>query len=317
MQPSRFLPILLVLSLALAACGKKEEGGGDFSSAESAAPAMAEAAPAAAVASSPADALTSRVLGSLPADRRFVITASVEARVKDTYRASTAIEDLAATEGGFVIRNDLTAEVSDTREFAQPDGTRLELVQYVTRARLIVRVPTARTQAFLRALAAQIDFLEARSYGAEDVQLDWLRQQLAARRSQEAQQQMGEVASAPGRTSQRIEAIDRQLQTKAARDEAMLAQALLDDKVTYSTVALTLHQPPQLRRTVLADFESALADQRPPFLASLGQSLKTGWRGLQTLVIALAVLWPLWLAVALVLGVVTWHLRRRRVTTQA
>ncbi|HSC80663.1 MAG TPA: DUF4349 domain-containing protein [Chitinolyticbacter sp.] len=313
MQPSRSLPILLALTIALAACGKREEAG-DYAAAESAAPAEEKeiAAPPA-----PADALTSRVLGSLPADRRFVVTARVDARVKDTYRASTAIEDLAAAHGGFVIRNDIKAEVSDTREFAQLDGTRLELMQYVTRAQLVLRVPTARTQDFLRALAAQIDFLEARSYGAEDVQLEWMRQQLTARRTQEAQQQLGEVASAPGKTRQRVEAIDQQLQTKAARDEAVLAQTLLDDKVAYSTVALSLYQAPQLRKTVLTDFDSALADHRPAFGASLKQSLRQGWRGLLLAVVGLAVLWPLWLIVAAVVGLLLWRARRRRATVPA
>ena len=100
------------------------------------------------------------------------------------------------------------------------DGKLLELAEYTVRGRLTVRVPSANTQAFLRAIVGQMAFLDRRNFDAMDAQFQLLRQQLAYQRSQEAQQDLGQAAQQDGRIDRKADVIQARSDAKSARDEA-------------------------------------------------------------------------------------------------
>ena len=319
-------PLLLLLSLA--SCSKQEESSANLATTESAADAPAadmaglskQMAASEAVASPqapppqaaplPDGALTSGAL--MPAnagERRFVITSSLEFRVQQVLAAALKLEDLAAKHGGFVVDNTINAETGRIERSVRSDGSVLVLSEYTTRGRLILRVPSANTQAFIRELAPLVEFLDNRRFSAQDVHLELLTNRLLADRSAAAQDKLDDLADAPGRIDQRARIIEKGTEAQASRDQAEINRLLLEDRIGFSTIDMAIYQNPEISRNVVSDFDSVRRDNRPDFLPSLWASLKSGWIGLIGLVIGLVSIWPLLLILAVL---IVWIARRRK-----
>ena len=299
---------LIVLLLA-ASCSRHERAADADATAESA-PAMGEsAAVAAAVAPQNREApmlqgpgvdpsqVASDVATQVDPQRRFIRTAQAQFQVKDVYRTALAIEDEVASQGGFVVDNKISSQVQRVLSRPLAPGKRLELTEYSLQGQLTVRVPSERTQAFLRAVAAQMEFLDRRSFSARDAQFDLLRQQLASQRAQDEQRELGDAAQAGGKLADRTDAIQSRGAARATRDEALIAQKEFEDRVAFSTITLSLRQDAQVRRAERVDVDAVFRDNGPGFFSRLGESLAVGWRAALDIVIALAALWPLWLTV--------------------
>ena len=314
--------IAVLLSGIAAGCAKQHEAAdARMASAESAAeaPAIATAAaPAGMEARQQADAATAGAptAGQLDssaatytdAQRKFIRTARVEFKVKDVYQSALSIENAVAAHGGFVVRNDINTRVGEVRRRPKGDGKLLELAEYTVRGVLTVRVPSERTQEFLRAIATQMEFLDGRNFEARDAQFELLRQQLAWQRNQDAQQEIGAAVGDGGKLGQKAEAISARNDAKSARDEALIAQKEFEDRVAFGTIELSLHQSPRIRQAELIDTDAVFAQNSPGFLGRLGSSLKAGWYGALDVLLGLLQVWPLWLA----LFVAAWAWRRWR-----
>lgn len=244
----------------------------------------------------------SAALSQVDTARRFIRTATARFRVDDVYRASNAIEALAARHGGFTTRNDVRAQVQGVQHRSLGNGRRVELATYVTEGSVQVRVPSERTSTFLRELLAQMQFLDARTYEATDAQFELLRQQLAQARAQQAQAALGDAADVGGKLGDRVSAIAAQSDARAARDEATLQRATFEDRVAFATLDLALYQTPRLRRTEMDDIEAALRAEGPGFTTRMRVALTAGWDEVKSLVIGLLALWPLWVITALAIA---------------
>ena len=301
---------LIVLLLA-ASCSRHERAADADAIAESA-PAMGEsAAVAAAVEVAPQNReapmlqgpgvdpsqVASDVATQVDPQRRFIRTAQAQFQVKDVYRTALAIEDEVASQGGFVVDNEISSQVQRVLSRPLAPGKRLELTEYSLQGQLTVRVPSERTQAFLRAVAAQMEFLDRRSFSARDAQFDLLRQQLASQRAQDEQRELGDAVQAGGKLADRTDAIQSRGAARATRDEALIAQKEFEDRVAFSTITLSLRQDAQVRRAERVDVDAVFRDNGPGFFSRLGESLSVGWRAALDIVIAQAALWPLWLTV--------------------
>jgi Domain of unknown function (DUF4349) len=307
--------------LALGACSKHSEPA-EAMSEQAAAPAPAEskaqeaADAAATVARSEAPAsapdtqtqLQSAAISQDDGERKFIRTADVEFRVREVYRSALAIEDLVAQHGGFVARNDIQAQIDDVETRSSGDGKLIELATYTVRGHLQVRVPSAQTQTFLRALANQVEFLDHRNFAAMDAQFELLRQQLAYARQQDAQRALGEVAEGRGKLGEKTDAINARTDAQNQRDEALIARKAFEDRIAFATIDLSLYQSPQVRRSERLDVEAVVRRDGPGFFSRIGHSLSVGWYGLLDCLVALSRLWPLWLGLAFAV----WLVRRWR-----
>jgi Domain of unknown function (DUF4349) len=320
--------VLLTAALltVLAACQKSEE----YAAADAAATAEVASAPAAGMAmeaSAPAELakavggnayeadaaveaqeepVTAAQMSSSAAtyedgQRKFVRTANASFRVKDVYQSAIAIENIAAGQGGFVVNNQIAAQVERVSRYPIGNAKLLELAEYTVRGNLTVRVPSDKTQDFLRALINQIEFLDQRNFEARDVQFEMLRKQLEFIRNQEAQKQLGTLSTAPGRISDKANVIESQNSARAGRDEAAVLQKEIEDKVAFSTISLSLYQLSKVRKTEIDDVDAVAKNIRPGFFHRLLSSASTGWYGLLDIVVALFAVWPLWLLIALVI----------------
>lgn len=255
--------------------------------------------------------LTSSAATFVDAQRKFIRTARAEFEVKDVYATALAIEDEVAAQGGFVVGNDINSETQDVRRRSIGDEKQLVLTEYTLRGELTVRVPSEKTQSFLRSIAGKMDFLDNRSFSAVDAQFELLRQQLAAQRAQSTQRQLGAASTDGGKLGQKVDAIQARGDANADRDEAILAMKEFQDRVDFSTIALVLHQDSQVRKAVRTDVEAVFRDNGPGFSTRLGESLRIGWRGALNFVVAMAQLWPLWLFIAAGYSLLRYWRRRK------
>lgn len=320
-NPSRLLLPLLFLAM-VSACSRQQDSAAD-------APALAEVAQAAAGAdrmrAAPAEAApqidadnrpTADQVASSAATytdprRKFIRTAQAEFRVNDVYRSALAIEDVVAAQGGFVVKNQITTQTQGSQTRPAGNGKLIELTEYTVRGDLTVRVPSDNTQAFLRAIVGQMEFLDQRNFEAMDAQFALLRQQLDYQRNQEAQQQLGQIVEEGGKLGQKAEVIEARTDSKSDRDEALIAQKEFEDKIAFSTINLSMYQSPKIRKAELIDVEAVFQQNSPGFFARLGSSLAVGWYGILDVLVALMALWPVWLLV--LIGAVSY--RRFRKTT--
>lgn len=241
--------------------------------------------------------------------RRFVVTASARFKVADVYQSALAIEDAAAAEGGFVLRNAISAEPGAIRTQPLGNGRLLRLTEFTRTGEVVVRLPVARTQAFLRGIVARMEFMDEREVTAVDVQFDELRQRLASARAADAQDRIGQAARQPGKLGEKVEAEDVRYQRAGDRDEAQLRRRELEDRIAFSTVTLDLYQASQLRKETVLDPGAAMRIEGPGFRQRLATSMQAGWQGLLSLLLGLAALWPLWSLLGLALGL--WWRRHR------
>ncbi|CAN4277375.1 DUF4349 domain-containing protein [Pseudoxanthomonas sp. LjRoot125] len=323
---------LLAFSILVVSCSRHEAPEADVAASRAAdapaAPAMAEAASGDyAAAAAPQKNLepptqgpgvdpsqmASDVATQVDPQRRFIRTAQAQFQVKDVYRTALAIEDEVASQGGFVVDNDITSQVQRVLSRPLGEGKRLELTEYSLQGALTVRVPSERTQAFLRAVAAQMEFLDQRTFNARDAQFDLLRQQLASQRAQDEQRELGDAVQAGGKLGDKTDAIQSRGAARATRDEALIAQKEFEDRVAFSTITLSLRQDAQVRRAERVDVDAVFRDNGPGFFSRLGESLAVGWRAALDIVVALAAMWPLWLVLlAAVLGWRRWRAKHPR-----
>lgn len=311
------------LVIGLAACAKMEESSTDAPAAEAAASdasadgfaeeAKMAAAPQARMKedaggltedTSTDNAVSSEQLVSsaasyVDAQRKFIRTANADFRVRDVYESAIAIENIVAKLDGFVVNNQIGANVDRVNRYPIGNAKLMELAEYTVRGNLTVRVPSDKTQDFLRALVTQIEFLDQRNFEARDVQFELLRKQLEFLRNQEAQKQLGDLSTSPGKIADKAAVISGQNNAKASRDEAAVLQKEVEDKVAFSTISLSLYQLSKVRKTEMEDVDAIAKAIRPGFFSRLFNAFSTGWYGLLDIVIELFVLWPLWLAVGL------------------
>ena len=312
--------VLALVVLTLAACKKSEDrapadAARDAAPMAAAAPAsapMAESAPASPAASAEGAnagrALLSAATTETTGDRPFVRTAQATFRVQDVVAAGLAIEDMALAHGGFVLKNTARAEHGRTEQRPDGQGALMELTEVTTRGGLLVRVPAAKTQTFLRGLAPLVAFLDTRTFEANDVQFDLLRKQLAYAREQAAQEELGRAADGPGKIDDKADAIRARRDARVGRDEAKVAQAEYADQVAFATISLSLYQTPVLVKTELPDFEWTFAHAEAPFGQRAKTAVVAGWQSLKDAGVFVLGCWP-W--VVLGAGVLVWRRMRR------
>lgn len=255
--------------------------------------------------------MTSSATSFNDGERKFIRTAQSNFRVKDVYVSALAIEDAVAAHGGFVVKNEIGSTIQRRQRNTDGDGKVIELAEYTVNGNLTVRVPSNKTQEFLRAIVNQVEFLDRRNFDAQDVRFDWMRQQLAMMRSQETQLELGQATREGGKLAQKTEAIAARNETKAARDEAKIAQKEFDDKVAFSTINLSMYQLSKIRQTEFTDVEAVFAKNRPSFGARIGKSLHSGWQDLLDVAVGLIEAWPLWIFIAFVVFAVRGWIKRR------
>ncbi len=282
----RQLPKYLVMSalcatVLLAACGKKADVTSSAEQVSTAAPAAegadqakdaSDASNAKKITSSSAEQQlsSSAATASIDPNRKFIRTADARFAVKDVYQSALAIEDAVTAQGGFVTQNRIQAEALRQERYAKGDGLVINIQEYQVTGQLTVRVPSNKAQDLLRAIANQIEFLDARNFEARDAQFEILRQQV----------------------------ISDTARRRSERGESRVSEKELADQVAFATITLNVYQGSKIRKTETPDLDAVLRENRPSFFPRLGHAMAAGWHGVLEVILWLATVWPLWLGIA-------------------
>ena len=274
-------PLLVCSVLLLSAC----QSAGDSASTEAASASSADVSEAAAPAA-PVVRASSGAAGPLAADaptapRVLIRTADLQIRVADYARARRDVAAVARRSGALV------AGENEQRTSYQVSNT------------FVLRVPAARFDTLLDALAGIGEEVEARSVEVADVseQSADLEARLRARRAVEAR--YTEILARAGSVEDVLAVEARLAETREAIEIAEGQLRGLRDRVALSTISLTLTERSATGIT-----------NGPGFGSRLAEAFAAGWDVMLGLVVGLVSLWPLWIAGAL--GVWAWRAVRRR-----
>lgn len=232
--------------------------------------------------------------------RDIISTAQVTLQVTDLARAATALATLAQKHGGYVETSDIGLEPGTTAG-AAPDAAQVsprEPVLPTGDGWVSLRVPAADLSAVLEAVAGEGQVLGT-SISRDDVTTTAVDLRARVDASEASVQRLTELMSKSGSVSDLI-AAETALSDRQAQLESYQQQLKhLDEQVSMSSVQVQLTK-------------RAKAAQADP--AGFGDGLLAGWNGLVSalngLVVAVGFLLP-WLAVAGVVAVAVWLIRRR------
>lgn len=242
--------------------------------------------------------LSSNAMTYTYSERKFIRSASLQFAVKDVYQSALALEDMVAAHAGFVIKNNITSTPQMSEKYPNADGNIVDIREYAVSATLIVRVPSQRTQEFLRAITTQIEFLDNRNFEARDAQFELLQQKLNITRLQEQQTALAQMPQKNADVEQRAGVIAMRGETLAMRDESRIMQKKFEDEVAFSTLTLNIYQANKVRKFEYVDVHNLILKNRPGFFPRAASSLSFGWYQGLDLLITLMQVWPLYVLFA-------------------
>jgi hypothetical protein len=227
--------------------------------------------------------------------RKFIRTAEMKFRVKSVIGSTYTIEAIAARRGGFVTYTSLNTNVDNVTTTAVSADSLLETTYFTVSNTITLRVPNTLLDTTLKEIAAGIEFLDYRIIKADDVALMILSNTLAQKRAAKSEERLSKAIDEKGRKlNETTRAEDLLLSRQDRADQAKISNLSLADQVNFSTINLTIYQRQSIKRELLASNKDLTAYE-PGFGRKLVESLKTGWKVLEAIVLFLANLWAVFL----------------------
>jgi len=227
--------------------------------------------------------------------RKFIRTAEMKFRVKSVISSTYNIEAIAARRGGFVTYTSLNTSVDNVTTTAVSADSLLETTYFTVSNTITLRVPNTLLDTTLKEIAAGIDFLDYRIIKADDVALMMLSNTLAQKRAAKAEERLTKAIDEKGRKlNETTQAEDLLLSRQDRADQAKISNLSLADQVNFSTINLSIYQRQSVKRELLASNKDITAYE-PGFGRKLVESLKTGWKVLEAIVLFVANLWAVFL----------------------
>jgi hypothetical protein len=227
--------------------------------------------------------------------RRFIRTAELKFRVKNVVQATYNIEDITKRQGGFVTYTNMTSNTDDVTITAVSSDSSLESTTFTVSNDITLRVPNTRLDTTLREISRNIDLFDYRIIKAEDVALQILSNNLAQKRNAVNEQRLTQAIDQRGKKlGETTEAEELLLNKQTQADEAKISNLSLKDQVNFSTVSLKIYQRQTVRRELIVNEENIEAYE-PNLFIKLWESIKTGWRILEMVIVSLVKLWGFFL----------------------
>lgn len=253
------------------------------------------------------DSLNANVISSSAAvepknsTRKFIRTADIKFKVKNTAQSTYAIENATNKFGGFVTYTNLQSAISDKSETKISQDSTLETTRYTVENNITIRVPNTRLDTVIKTIAKQIDFLDYRVIKADDVSLKILANQMTQNRGNENEERLENAIDNKGKKlNSIIDAEENLAGKKEQNDNSKLDNLSLKDQVNFSTLTLQIYQRETIKQEMVAN-EKSINAYRPNIGLQILDSLKTGWFMLEGIIAFIVQLWAIILIGFLVL----------------
>ncbi len=247
----------------------------------------------------------------LDSTHRFIRTAQMRFRVKNVAYTSYNIEEIAAKFEGYVADTKLTSELQSNTEKPVSADSSLQTMRFVVTNDIVLRIPVENLDTTLKSLVKYIDYLDYRNVNTNDITLEMLANKLASARIAKFNQRLAfSVDNKSGKLTDVQGAEESMLHQQENADNALIDNLRKDDQVKYSTITLHIYQPVTIRQELIAR-EKNIDEYEPGLGTKLGESLASGWHGLQIIILGIVTLWPLWLIGAAIFLIVRSFLKKK------
>ncbi len=242
-------------------------------------------------------------------NHRFIRTADLAFRVKNVVQATLGIEDIVNAHGGWIAHTRLHSEPRGTQSVPVSADSLIVLSSFEMMNTISLRVPDEELDVVLREIGAWVDLFDHRDIMADDIKLRMTANALAERRAKAHSQRLGRAIDDRGRRlRETVSAEEALLASDEKRDQNILHNLDIADRVAYSTVSLAIHQPTVTRREMKAS-DQAISAYTPSFGSRMQDALANGWDLIEILIMGLFAIWP----IVLLLGgslVLLWRKRK-------
>lgn len=225
--------------------------------------------------------------------RKFIRTADARFKVKDVAQSTYKIENLTKNMGGFVTLSELRSNITENDETQVSQDSLLQTTRYEVNNTLALRVPNIKLDTLLRSLAKEVQFLDYRVIKSDDVNLQFLANELSQKRNANTSRRLENAIDKKGNKLKDINESEENLAAKKENsDNAYINNLSLKDQVNFSTVTLELYQNEQIRYEMVAN-EKNINAYRPNLGLQIWESIKSGWFIFEGIIAFIVQLWPL------------------------
>ena len=288
MKALHLIPILIILS-SLLSC----KSGNSYAPAAAADSTMVDNSKVAADSSASPVSSSAAVVNKKDAERKFVRTADLRFKVKSVVKATYDIEDVVNRQGGFVTYTNLASTVDNTSSTQVSEDSTLETTFYNVTNTMTIRVPNDKLDTTLKEIAKNVDYLDYRIIKADDVALQLLSNELTQKRAAKNETRVANAIDTKGKKLGDITDAEESLVNKQeAADNARIANLMLLDQVSFSTITINIYQQQTLKRELICNNKST-KEYEPTFGVKIFESLQFGWDMLETIIVSILKLWGL------------------------
>lgn len=272
------LTIILILGSTAFGCSKKEEGPASDAAVATESVALDSQAVQQNAAKNP-EQLVSQQQNALEQNRQLVKSAQLQFEVKDVLKTTSALEQQLSQYQGYIEEKQINYQVSDRSERDRIDGS-VDIYEKITpTVQLTVRIPNQQVTPFLNQLLPLMLNFNSQSYEAKRYELKLLEEKL----------------NTANQSNSASNAVNNQLQ--------QLTNLEIKDRLAYSTIRLEFFQQAQVRKTRDLNINRIATLDSDPLLSRIWEAIKIGLYGLRETIIWLVMLWPLYLAIAILWGI--------------
>lgn len=224
---------------------------------------------------------------------RFIRTADMKFRVKNVFKATYAIENIAQKNDGFVTYTNLNSNLDNKSVIEISKDSSLETIYYTVENDLTLRVPYQKLDTTLKEIARLMDYLDYRIIKAEDVGLQLLANRMSVQRLTKHEERVTNAIDSKGKKlNETTGAEENLLEKQQEEDNARLRTLSLNDQINFSTVHLVVYQRPTTQREMIANEQNVEAYQ-PGMFTRIKEAIKSGWTIFEAIVVFIFNLWPL------------------------
>lgn len=227
--------------------------------------------------------LVSNQQSALEQNRQLVKSAQLQFEVKDVLKTTSALEQQLLQYNGYIEEKQINYQVSDRSERDRIDGS-VDIYEKITpTVQLTVRIPNAQVTSFLNNLLPLMLNFNTQSYEAKRYELKLLEEKL----------------NTANQSNSGSNAVNNQLQ--------QLTNLEVKDRLAYSTIRLEFFQQSQVRKTHDLNINRIATLDSDPLFSRIWEAIKVGLYGFRETIIWLVMLWPLYVAIAILWGIRRWY----------
>lgn len=283
------LTVILILGSSLVACSKHPDHAANEAAVATESVALDSEAVQENAAKNP-EQLVSQQQNALEQNRQLVKSAQLQFEVKDVLKTTSALEQQLSQYKGYIEEKQINYQVSDRSERDRIDGS-VDIYEKITpTVQLTVRIPNEQVTPFLNQLLPLMLNFNSQSYEAKRYELKLLEEKL----------------NTANQSNSASNAVNNQLQ--------QLTNLEVKDRLAFSTIRIEFFQQAQVRKSRDLNINRIATLDSDPLLSRIWEAIKVGLYGLRETIIWLVMLWPLYLAIAILWAIRRWYKARKSKT---